>query len=131
MVTGVARQVIRTTGPAQVLLGFLFWARRGLWLLPLHMALGGLFVLALLVLSGIAAKAGLSFPAALGAVGWSLLIPVFGMMQMRLLPGSFHWVVQAGHLLIGMLGMVIAARLVRFIQARDQPAPSTSHEALT
>jgi len=55
--TSVTLAAVRLTGVTQVLLGLLFWTGRALPLVPVHMAIGLTFVLALWVLSGLAARA--------------------------------------------------------------------------
>lgn len=119
--TNIARWVVRVTGPALVVLGLLFWSGRALALLPVHMAIGVAFVIALWLLAAIAARAGLHPALVLAAVAWGLVIPAFGIAQMRLLPGPAHWVVRVAHLLIGIVAMVAADRLARFIRSRALP----------
>jgi hypothetical protein len=115
--TNIAQWVVRLTGPTLVVLGLLFWTGRALSLIPLHMRIGMLFVLALWALAGLAGRAGLRWELVLLTVALGIVIPVFGMAQGRLLPGPAHWVVKVAHLLIGMFAMVVAARLVRFIRS--------------
>jgi hypothetical protein len=115
--TAIAVWVLRLTGITQVGLGLLFWTNRALTLLPLHMAIGMVFVLALWTLSGLAARSGLRWWMVLAAVAWGAVVPAFGMLQTRLLHGPLHWVVEVTHLLIGIVAMVIGARLARFIRA--------------
>jgi hypothetical protein len=121
--TTIAQWVVRLTGPLMVTLGILFWTGRALTLLPLHMLLGIVFVVALWLLSGLAAWAGLRRALVLLSVALGLIIPIFGMMQSRLLPGPAHWVVKVVHLLIGLGAMVVAARLARFIRSNPRHAP--------
>lgn len=118
--TKITEWVVRVTGPLLVALGLLFWSGHALSLLPLHMLIGATFVLALLALAGLAAWAGLRWPLVLLAMAFALVIPAFGMMQTRLLPGPTHWVVRVTHLSIGIVGMVVAARLARFIQSHPR-----------
>jgi hypothetical protein len=47
--------------------------------------------------------------------------PIVGVTQTRLLPGSWHWLVRIVHLLIGIAGMVVAARVARAIRDGDLP----------
>ena len=115
--TNIARWIVRLTGPTQVVLGLLFWTGRALTLLPLHMLMGMLFVLAYLVLAGLAAWAALRPALVVLTVAWGLVIPAFGIIQSRLLPGPAHWVVKLAHLLIGIVAMVVATRLARFIRS--------------
>ncbi|HEU4565723.1 MAG TPA: hypothetical protein VFS05_13775 [Gemmatimonadaceae bacterium] len=126
--SAIARWVVRVTGPALVVLGLLFWAGRALALLPLHMALGMLFVLALWALAAIAARAGLHRGMVAAAAAWGIVVPLFGIAQTRLLPGPAHWVVRLAHLLIGIIAMIVADRLARFIRANLRPprAPSAA-----
>jgi hypothetical protein len=50
-----------------------------------------------------------------------LFVPVFGMTQARILPGDLHWIVQAAHLVVGLVAMGLAERLARGVQARVAP----------
>ena len=107
----VFRGLVGVTGAIQLILGVVFWTGHAKVLLPLHMSVGLVFVLALWTLAVLSALAGAPIGPAVAAVVGGLLIPVFGMTQMRMLPGSAHWVVQVVHLLMGMAGMGLAARL--------------------
>ena len=117
--TTIAQWVVRLTGMTQVALGLLFWAGRALGLVPLHMAIGAAFVLALLALVGLAAAAGLRPVLVALAAAYGLVIPVFGMVQTRLWPGPGHWMVQLLHLVIGIGGMILAIKLAS--HAREHP----------
>jgi len=48
---------------------------------------------------------------------WGLVLPAFGMMQMNLLPGSWHWVIRTVHLLTGLVAMRLGDLLFRKAQA--------------
>ena len=86
----IARSLISLLGLALVVLGILFWTGHALSLLPLHMDLGGLFVICLwvLVVVGFMARATRVF--ALVVFIWSLLVPALGVLQLQLLPGASH-----------------------------------------
>ncbi len=123
----IVRGLVSLLGLALVVLGVLFWTGRALGLLPVHMLLGALFVVCLWVLVGLAlsARAGATFT--LGVFVWSLIVLWLGMMQLRLLPGSRHWIVQVVHLLVGViaigLGHALAGRILRFTGgARQSPS---------
>lgn len=50
-------------------------------------------------------------------------LPAFGVLQMQLLPGGMHWLIQILHLLVGFaavgVGQVLARRIVK---SKAQPA---------
>jgi hypothetical protein len=115
MVTRIASIVLRLGGVLAVILGILFWSGNALNLLPIHMLLGLLVVLALWIVGiGQAFSSGGSWPLAGGALLLGLLVIVVGMTQSSLLVGPFHWVIQVVHLLLGILavgiGQIAAAR---------------------
>jgi hypothetical protein len=119
-----SRVILSLLGLALIVLGVLFWTGRALSLLPLHMMLGGLFVLCMWLLSGLALYARRARALAVVVFVWGLLVGFLGVEQLRLLPGSVHWVVQAVHLLVGIiaigLGHAVAGKILRppGVQAR-------------
>ena len=115
LTTIIARWTVRITGAAQVLLGLAFWSGHALTLVRLHRAVGTLFVLALIVLAVVAITARARPGLAVVAIAWAILVPAFGMAQMRLVPGSAHWVIRLVHLLIGLAAMGFADRLARAV----------------
>ena len=124
--TTVARWVVGVTGVTQVALGVLFWGGRAYSLVPLHMAIGLAFVLAVWTLAALAARAGVKRgPVVLGAL-WGIVVLALGMTQGRLLLGPAHWVVKLLHLLVGVAAMALAARLTAEIRKRVGAAPSAA-----
>ncbi|MBK1713852.1 hypothetical protein CLD22_11235 [Rubrivivax gelatinosus] len=89
-------------------------------LLQIHMITGTVLVLALwaLVFAGYRAAPKLAM---LGFT-WGLLLPAFGIFQLRLLPGDYHWTMQLLHLLIGLGAMAQAERLGGAIKRREAAA---------
>ncbi len=53
-------------------------------------------------------------------MAWPALVPAFGILQTRMLPGAAHWMVEVTHLLIGIVAMVAAARLAAFIRSHPR-----------
>lgn len=110
-----ARLLLSLFGIALVVLGILFWTGHALSLLQLHTMLGGLFVICLWVL----AVAGFLVPGcrafALIVLIWSLIVPALGVTQLSLMPGADHWVIQATHLLVGLIAMGLGHALARRI----------------
>ena len=111
----IARSLLSLFGLSLIVLGFLFWSGHALSLRPLHMSIGGLFVLCLWVLiaSAMVARARLGF--VLFALAWSLIVPVLGVAQSSLLPGPLHWVIQVAHFAVGFIAMGIGHALARTI----------------
>jgi hypothetical protein len=69
------------------------------------MWLGFVLVIALWIMAGLAARAGVNPGLVALAIVWGLIVPVLGMTQVRLLPGDWHWVIQVAHLLVGLVAM--------------------------
>lgn len=111
----IARGLVSLIGIALVVLGILFWTRHALTLLPLHMQLGALFVVCLWVLVGLGLYARVSPTFTLAVLVWSLIVLAFGMAQLRILPGPLHWIIQAAHLLVGLIAMGLGHALARRI----------------
>jgi hypothetical protein len=117
--------LLRFTGLIALILGILFWTRNALALVPIHMLLGIIIVLALWTLAFLAARAGVSIGLVALAFVWGVIVVVLGMTQTSLLPGSLHWIVQVIHLLVGLgamgQGETLAARIKRSQAAVPQP----------
>lgn len=113
-----ARLAVRITGALQVILGLAIWTGRADALIPIHILDGLLFVITLLAVAGVAARAGVS-PALVGiVVAWALVLPVFGLVQTSLLPGPAHVIVQVAHLLLGVGAIAMGDALGRHTEAR-------------
>ena len=109
----IARSLISLLGIALVVLGILFWTGHALSLLPVHMALGGLFVISLWILAVIGFLAPGSRGFALLVLVLSLIVLALGVEQLSLLRGSGHWVIQAVHLLVGIIAIGLGHSLAR------------------
>src|SRR5262245_19007348 len=110
-VATIIQVLIRLLGLILIVLGLLFWTGNALTLIPVHMLLGMTLVLLLWTQAVLAARAGAGVSlVALGLV-WGLLVVALGMMQNRLLPGEFHWVIKVLHLLVGIAAIGLADRL--------------------
>ncbi|HLH26005.1 MAG TPA: hypothetical protein VK066_26110 [Chloroflexota bacterium] len=110
----VAQLTVRVVGLLALILGLLFWGGDARQLIPVHMLLGLIVVIALVVLAvaGImAGRAGLG----VGGIVVAVLLLVVGMGQQQMLPGPNHWLVQVLHILLGMgaigYGEVLGKRL--------------------
>jgi hypothetical protein len=97
MMTWIARIV----GVSTLLLGLTFWVTN-INSAPIHMLFGITFALSFLLLSIIMQfTQGMRL---LGTVGiiYALILPVFGITQVNLLLGDWHWLIQVAHLLVGL-----------------------------
>jgi hypothetical protein len=115
--TTVLQMLVRLTGLLQIILGLLFWTGNADALIPFHMLSGMVLVLALLGLAVIGAVAGVPGRFVALAIVWVVVVPVLGVTQERLLPGSAHWLIQVLHLLLGLGAIGQAENLARRIQA--------------
>ena len=119
----IALITLRVAGVGAMALGLAFWAGQLLGLIPIHMALGLIVVLALWTLSaaGLARESVRGRAALLFVLG--LLVLALGGTQTSLLPGPQHWLVRAVHLLLGVIALrqgEVLGRLMRGIS--QQPA---------
>jgi hypothetical protein len=118
-----AQMVIRVTGVLLLILGLLFWTGEALSLIPVHMLLGVILVLALWVLAAVASQMGVPIGMTVGAAILGLLVGWLGFSQTNLLPGSAHWVIQVLHLLLGMAAIAVAEMIGGRVR-RDRLAAS-------
>lgn len=125
-VTTIAQTAIRVAAPIMLILGLLFWTDNALFLVPLHMMIGLLLVLALWTLALIAAISGVNLGLVALVVVWSLVMPTLGLTQQRLLPGSAHWLIQVLHLLVGVGAIALGERLARSIKSARASTAATS-----
>lgn len=118
----IAQMTIRVCFVVLIVLGVLFWTGRADSLIPLHQFLGFILVLALWTLAVLAARSHVPVVLVAIAILWGLLLPIFGLTQVRILPGSFHWIVQVLHLLVGLAAVGQAENLARRIREGQRQA---------
>lgn len=114
--------VIRLTGLIQIVLGLTFWIGYAFNLIPLHMLVGSVLVLALWVLAVLAWRTGVSLGFVVLAIVWGVITLALGMTQTQLLPGAFHWVIEVLHLVVGLAAMGLGDRLAQMSQHSLTPA---------
>jgi uncharacterized membrane protein HdeD (DUF308 family) len=103
---------VRITGVALLIVGLLIWANVARALVPLHMLIGIVLVLALWAAAVLALRAGAKPVLPAVAVAWGLLMVVFGLNQAQILPGSQHVIVEVAHLLVGIVAIGLGEALV-------------------
>lgn len=111
----------RLVGACELTLGLVIWFV-GVSSVSLHILLGSVMVLILLIVGAIALS--VKETRSLGVIGilYAAILPGFGMVQMSLLIGPLHWLVQSLHLLIGVGSIavvhLIGARYLKLKKAR-------------
>jgi hypothetical protein len=116
-ITGI-QMGIRVFGVIQLVLGILFWTGNALGLVDLNQFIGILLVLALWTQAALAHRAGVPGGLVAGAAVYGLIVPIVGLTQRELLPGSAHWVIQVIHLLLGIGLIGLAENLATRAKAR-------------
>jgi hypothetical protein len=87
-------------------------------LTQLHILLAIGLVLSLWAVAGIAwITTGRSLLAAFAAV-WGIFTLAFGMVQIQILPGPLHWIVEVAHLAAGVIAIGVGTRLATAISQR-------------
>ncbi|HEX4051182.1 MAG TPA: hypothetical protein VHY19_09910 [Steroidobacteraceae bacterium] len=122
----IARLLLSLLGLALIILGVLFWTGHALSLIQLHMLLGVLFVVCLWVLIALAFFARAGRGLALIVLVWSLIVGALGMAQLRVLPGSLHWVIQSIHLVVGLVAIGLGHALARAMRRGPTAARAAS-----
>jgi hypothetical protein len=117
--TTVLQLWVRVVGAIQIVLGLFFWTGNADRLIPLHMVLGISLVLPLWILAALVLALGVTPGLAALTIAWGLVMPLLGLTQTRLLPGSTHWVIQVLHLLVGLVAIGLGDTLARRIQRRQ------------
>jgi hypothetical protein len=118
----VARVLLELSGISLVVLGILFWSGHALTLIPWHVLLGAVLVLCLWFIAGLALRARVSRGLVLLLLAWSLVMPVLGITQLQLLPGRYHWLIQALHLAVGVGAVGLGQMLARRLETQGTPA---------
>ena len=111
----VLRILVSAIGAVMIVLGLLFWTGNAFALLPLHMLLGVALVLMLWIIAVMALVARVNPILPLVALVWGAIVPILGITQFQLLPGSLHWIIQTLHLLVGIVAIALANILARQI----------------
>ncbi len=106
-----AQWTVRIAGLVAVLLGIFLWIGGGGGIAPLHMLVGVILVAGLWVLAALALRSGTRPALPAVAFAWGLVVIVFGLNQQTILPGDGHVVVQAAHLVVGLVAIGIGEAL--------------------
>ena len=127
--TRVLNIMIRVCGGAALALGLAFWLGYAQSLTLLHIRFGIVIVLCLWALAAIAWWKTTRQSLALFATAWGLATLVFGMTQIQLLPGQFHWIVKVAHLGVGVIAIALGAQLANAITLERAPRGPVAERA--
>ena len=116
----ILRFLVVESGAALFVLGLLFWNGRALNLVPVHMMLVGVLVLCLWVIAAIGLRSGIPTGFVSLVLLWSLIMPLLGVLQNSLVPGSWHWTVPVVHLLVGIAAIGLGQGMLRRIAVARQ-----------
>lgn len=109
---------VRISGLVVLALGLALWTGSFPGLRGIHMLAGLVLVISLWVVAVLAARSGAPIPLVAVALLWGVLTIGLGLYQQQILPGDMHWLVQVGHLAVG----VVAIGLGEALTARAQAA---------
>lgn len=119
MINRYATALVTLAGTLALILGLIFWLGAAPSLLSMHMLLGFLTVggMCTVAIGQALASGGSWVLALLGLIVGALTI-YLGINQAALFPGDYHWLVQVGHLLLG----IFTIGIVHMIAARQRRA---------
>lgn len=109
---------VRISGLIVLVLGLVIWVDALTGVTGVHMLVGLILVISLWVVSVLAARAGAPLPLVAVALLWGALTVALGLFQAQILPGEMHWIVEVGHLAVGL----VAIGLAEMLNARAQEA---------
>jgi hypothetical protein len=115
----IARTIVIVAGIVQLVLGILLWGDLAKNLVPLHETVGSILVLALWTIAMLSARLGAPLGLVILTIVWGLVVPVIGVTQQGLLPGSPHPIIQVVHLLLGIGAMGLASILAARVPPRE------------
>jgi len=119
----VARLCLRLCFLAALALGLAFWSGHALHDVPIHMAIGVIFVLALWTLGIFGLMTRVNLALSLLALGWGVLVLWLGIEQVHLvMSGHLSEMVKGLHFLAGIIAMGIGEPLGKRITAAGAPA---------
>ena len=118
--------VVGIAGLGALVLGLLSWIAN-VDLTDIHMLFGLLVTLGLLVMSIIALiTPGLRVWGMVGIV-YAIIVPIFGVLQSKLLVGHLYWLIQTLHMLDGIGALVLTGFLAtRYMQLQRSETKSTT-----
>lgn len=114
-IASISHSIVRISGLIMLILGLIIWTGNADLLVPVHILIGAVLVIALWTLCYAAVRSGVSNGLVITIVILGLVLPVWGLAQEQILPEANHWIIQVLHLLLGVaaigMGEMLAARM--------------------
>ncbi len=107
---------VRITGLVMIVLGLLIWTGDFDGLIPIHMLIGVILVVALWVLCWQAYRLGVAPGLVVGAAVVGLILPVVGIAQQGVLDADSNAIVPVVHLGLGLLAIGLGEALAAAMQ---------------
>jgi hypothetical protein len=120
--TTIVKMIIRVTGLIQLGVGLVTWPGKAYFLIPIHIFIVSILVVALLVLVTLAAQARVSTWLVLLGGAWALVLPAWGLTQTLFVPENVVWIIQVLHVLCG-IGAVGVAEILGARMAKSSLQP--------
>lgn len=118
-----ARMTVRVVGILMLILGLVVWTGSAAGLVPVHMLLGIVLVLALWTVAVLALQGGARPALPAIAIAWGVLMAAFGITQAQILPGdNLHVVIQVAHLVVGLVAIGLGEALGAGASRTGEPA---------
>ena len=111
--------ILRIAFLISLVLGCALWAGRGYAYLQLHMWLGFIITFTLLAMVILSLIARLKPALPLITLVWTIALPVFGIAQLKLMPGPDHWIVRVVHLILGLGAIGLGEALCKRVRLQS------------
>ena len=111
----ISHSIVRISGLIMLILGLIIWTGNADFLVPVHILIGAVLVIALWTLCYAAVRSGVLKGLVITVVILGLVLPAWGLAQQQILTDANHWIIQVLHLLLGVaavgMGEMLAARM--------------------
>jgi uncharacterized membrane protein YczE len=114
----ILRWILRIAFLIAFILGCALWSGHGYAYLQFHMWLGFIITFALLAIVILSLIARMKPALPLIAFLWAVALPVFGIAQLKIMPGPNHWIPRVLHLILGLGAIGLGESLSKKVRVR-------------
>lgn len=131
MIARILQVIVGLAGLCALVLGLVIWIAN-IDLTDIHMLFGLLVTLGLLVMSIIALIARELRIWGIVGIIYAIIVPIFGELQVNMLVGNLHWLIETLHTLVGIGAIVLTGILGARYRTlkRGKVSPEASSQAL-